>query len=84
VLLPCPFEPFGSPERVTVPGVQRARLYVTAPGVYEVYLGGQQAGDHVLVPGWTSYDHRPRCLTFDVTHLLAEGRHVLGAMLGDC
>src|SRR2546430_125319 len=50
---------------------------------YEVYLGGQQVGDHVLAPGWTSYDHRLRYQTFDVTPLLPAGRHILGAMLGD-
>src|SRR5205823_13146875 len=64
-------------------GVRRARLYVTALGVYEAQLNGATAGDHVLDPGWTSYDHRLRYQTFDVTGLLREGRNVLGAMLGD-
>ncbi len=70
-------------EFVVRPGVRRARLYVTALGVYEAYLDGRQVGDHVLAPGWTSYNHRLRYQTFDVTALLPEGRHVLGAMLGD-
>jgi len=64
-------------------GVRRARLYVTALGVYEAQLNGATAGDHVLDPGWTSYDHRLRYQTFDVTGLLREGRNALGAMLGD-
>jgi len=63
-------------------GVRRARLYVTALGVYEAQLNGATVGDHVLDPGWTSYDHRLRYQTFDVTGLLREGRNVLGAMLG--
>ena len=60
-----------------------ARLYVTALGVYEAQLNGAAVGDHVLAPGWTSYNHRLRYQTFDVTDLLHEGRNALGAMLGD-
>lgn len=65
------------------PGVAYARLYATALGVYEARLNGQVVGDHVLDPGWTSYPHRLRYQTFDVTHLVREGRNTLGAMLGD-
>src|SRR5438876_1512294 len=65
------------------PGVARARLYVTALGVYEAQLNGVTVGDHVLDPGWTSYDYRLRYQTFDVTSLLCEGRNALGAMVGD-
>ncbi len=64
-------------------GVAKARLYVTALGVYEAYLNGVTVGDAVLDPGWTSYDHRLCYQTFDVTGLLHEGRNALGAMLGD-
>ncbi|HEX5416860.1 MAG TPA: alpha-L-rhamnosidase N-terminal domain-containing protein, partial [Chloroflexota bacterium] len=64
-------------------GVTRARLYVTALGVYEAYLNGAVVGEQVLAPGWTSYPHRLRCQTFDVTDLLREGRNALGALLGD-
>src|SRR5215211_5724265 len=64
-------------------GVQAARLYITALGVYEAQLNGTVVGDHVMAPGWTSYKHRLRYQTFDVTDLLQEGRNALGAMLGD-
>jgi alpha-L-rhamnosidase len=64
-------------------GVQSARLYITALGVYEAQLNGVTVGDHVMAPGWTSYHHRLRYQTFDVTNLLREGRNALGAMLGD-
>jgi alpha-L-rhamnosidase len=64
-------------------GVAKARLYVTALGVYEAHLNGVTIGDHVLDPGWTSYDHRLCYQTFDVTSLLREGPNALGAMLGD-
>jgi alpha-L-rhamnosidase len=61
----------------------RARLYVTALGVYEVEINGQRVGDHVLAPGWTSYSHRLRYETFDVTGLLQPGVNAIGAVLGE-
>jgi alpha-L-rhamnosidase len=64
-------------------GVTRARLYVTALGVYEAQINGAVVGDQVLAPGWTSYDHRLPYQTFDVTNLLHEGRNAIGAILGD-
>ena len=63
--------------------VRVARLYVTALGVYEVYINGQPVGDHVLAPGWTSYHHRLIYQTFDVTRYLAEGQNAIGAILGE-
>jgi alpha-L-rhamnosidase len=63
--------------------VRRARLYITALGVYEPQLNGATIGDQVMAPDWTSYHHRLRYQTFDVSHLLHEGRNALGAMLGD-
>ncbi len=63
--------------------VAQARLYVTALGVYEAQINGQVVGDHVLDPGWTSYQHRLRYQTFDVTDLLREGRNAMGAILAD-
>jgi alpha-L-rhamnosidase len=63
--------------------VRLARLYITALGVFEAQLNGETVGDHVMDPGWTSYHHRLRYQTFDVTNLLVQGRNALGAMLGD-
>jgi alpha-L-rhamnosidase len=65
------------------PGVRRGRLYITGLGVYEAQLNGTTVGDQVMAPGWTSYHHRLRYQTFDVTDFLHEGRNALGAMLGD-
>ena len=64
-------------------GLAQARLYVTALGVYEAQINGQAVGDHVLDPGWTSYDYRLRYQTFDVTGLLRAGGNTLGAILAD-
>ncbi|MFI1963228.1 family 78 glycoside hydrolase catalytic domain [Streptomyces pathocidini] len=63
--------------------VASARLYVTAYGVYEAEINGVRVGDHVLAPGWTSYEHRLRYQTFDVAGHLREGGNTLGALLGE-
>ena len=63
--------------------VKKARLYITALGLYQAQLNGAVVGDHVMAPGWTSYHHRLRYQTFDVTGLLRTGRNAIGAMLGD-
>jgi alpha-L-rhamnosidase len=63
--------------------VVRARLHATAHGVYEAELNGAVVGDHVLAPGWTSYPHRLRYQTYDVTDLLGEGTNAIGAQLAD-
>ena len=60
-----------------------ARLYITSLGVYEGQINGHYIGDVVLDPGWTSYHHRLRYRSFDVTEMLHEGENVLAAMLGD-
>ena len=65
------------------PGLRSARLYLTALGVYEAEINGRIVGDSVLAPGWTSYSHRLRYGTFDVTAHLREGRNAIGALLGD-
>ncbi|KUO07214.1 alpha-L-rhamnosidase [Streptomyces sp. DSM 15324] len=63
--------------------VQSARLYVTAHGLYEIEINGLRVGDHALAPGWTSYDHRLRYQTHDVTKHLRTGDNTIGAWLAD-
>ena len=63
--------------------VSRARLYVTAHGLYEAEINGARIGDHEFSPGWTKYDERLVYWTFDVTDELVEGENTLGAWLGD-
>ncbi|GAA4525128.1 family 78 glycoside hydrolase catalytic domain [Amycolatopsis samaneae] len=63
--------------------VASARLYVTAHGVYTLTLNGSRVGDEVLAPGWTSYPHRLRYRTHDVTEALVPGENTLEALLGN-
>jgi alpha-L-rhamnosidase len=51
--------------------VARARLYATAHGLYEVFLGGARVGDLELTPGFTQYGKRLQVQAYDVTDLLA-------------
>jgi alpha-L-rhamnosidase len=60
-----------------------ARLYITAHGLYEAYINGIRVGDDALTPGWTSYSHRLRYQTYDVTGLLRRGQNAIGAQLAD-
>jgi alpha-L-rhamnosidase len=64
-------------------GVKSARLYASALGVFELEMNGKVVGDHILDPGWTSYHHRLRYQTFDVSGLLREGRNAIGGMVAD-
>lgn len=64
--------------------VVKARLYITAHGIYEAWIDGQRVGDHRLDPGWTAYQDRLRYQTFDVTSLLqGEGARRLTVCLGN-
>ncbi len=63
--------------------VERARLYATAMGLYEIAVNGKRVGDEYFTPGWTAYDFRYQYQTYDVTNLVKSGENCLGAMLGD-
>ena len=63
--------------------VERARLYASAMGLYEMELNGKRVGEEYFTPGWTAYDSRFQYETYDVTGQLKSGANCLGAMLGD-
>jgi len=61
----------------------RARLYVTALGLYECRVNGARVGEDWFTPGWTDYDIRIPYQTYDVTALVRQGENAIGAILGD-
>ena len=63
--------------------IARARAYVSARGLYEFFLNGQQVGDQVFTPGWTAYDDHIQYQVYDVTDLLRRGDNAAGLQLGD-
>lgn len=60
-----------------------ARLYVTARGIYEIYLNGKRIGNDYYNPGLTQYNLTHLYQTYDVTGSVVSGKNALGAMLGE-
>ncbi|HEY4325916.1 MAG TPA: family 78 glycoside hydrolase catalytic domain [Mucilaginibacter sp.] len=60
-----------------------ARLYVTARGIYEIYLNGKRVGTDYYNPGLTQYNITHLYQTYDVTGMVTSGQNALGAMLGE-
>ena len=65
-------KPFNVPD-----GIKKARLYVTAQGVFNGYLNSTKISDDVMAPGWTPYAHRIETMTYDVTELIETGDNVI-------
>ncbi|MCD7817776.1 MAG: glycoside hydrolase family 78 protein [Lachnospiraceae bacterium] len=63
--------------------IVKARMYMTACGVYETELNGKKVGNIVLAPGLTSYDQRIQYQVYDVTGLLQNGENEWKITLGD-
>lgn len=63
--------------------VQHAFLAICGVGYFEAHINGQKAGDHVLDPAFTAYDHRCLYVVLDATHLLRQGSNAIGVMLGN-
>jgi len=63
--------------------IERATIYASALGNYELYLNGRRIDDSYFTPGWTDYDKRVYYNTFDVTAELNQGFNVIGAILAD-
>lgn len=64
-------------------GVERATLYVTALGLYQMDINGRRVGDHVLAPDWTDYRKRVRYQAYDVTRLLRSGDNAIAGILAN-
>lgn len=60
---------------------EEAVLFVTALGAHRTRINGVPINDHVLAPGWTSYDQRVPFETVDVTDSLVVGNNVIAVEL---
>ncbi len=63
--------------------LQRATVYISGLGQFDLHLNGKKTGDHFLDPGWTKYDQHALYVTFDVTEQLHSGDNAIGVMLGN-
>lgn len=69
--------------RFEVRDIREGRLYISAHGIYEVFLNDVRVGNEHLAPGWTAYEHRLRFQTHDVTDLLRVGTNEMSILLGN-
>jgi alpha-L-rhamnosidase len=63
--------------------IKTARVYVSALGVYELYINGKKVGNDLFTPGWTAYRYRIQYQTYDVTSMLQSKANIIGAIIGD-
>lgn len=75
-MLRTTFMPSASP-------IAKARLYVTARGIYEIYLNGKRVGNDYFNPGLTQYNKTHLYQTYDVTEYMLPGKNAIGAILGE-
>ena len=63
--------------------IKKARLYVSALGLYEFYINGRRIGNDNFTPGWTDYNKRVYYNVYDVTQNVKTGDNAVGAILGE-
>lgn len=61
----------------------KARLYITALGLYRAEINGHRIGDMELTPGWTSYENWVQYQTYDVTDNIIDGGNAIAVTLGN-
>ncbi|WP_299430128.1 family 78 glycoside hydrolase catalytic domain [uncultured Maribacter sp.] len=61
--------------------VASARLYITAKGVFDVAINGEDVSDDVMPPGYTPYKERIETITYDVTDVIESGQNTIGVEL---
>ena len=70
-------------KQFNVKNVAKARLYITACGLYEAKINGKRVGNFILAPGHTDYTKRIQLQTYDVTDLLSDGENDVTVELAD-
>lgn len=63
--------------------VAKARLYITACGLYEARLCGVKVGNFCMAPGHTDYRKRVQYQTYDISNLIKDGENELTVQLAD-
>jgi alpha-L-rhamnosidase len=62
--------------------IATARLYISAHGLYQVFINGNKVTSDLFTPGWTSYNKRTQYQTYDISKLL-KPQNAIGAIVGD-
>ena len=63
--------------------VKKARLFISACGVYEASINKKRVGNFILAPGSTDPRKRIQYQTYDVLDLLKEGHNTIEVCLSD-
>lgn len=63
--------------------VKKARVYITALGLYELRINGKKVGKNYLTPGWTSYNKCVQYQTYDLSDYISKGPNAVGLQIGD-
>lgn len=66
-----------------VPECEKARLYITAHGIYDACINGIHVDGYLLSPGSSQYDKRLQVQAYDITALLRCGENEILVALGD-
>lgn len=61
--------------------IKKARLYVTARGIYECRINGKAVSDEYFAPGASQFDRHLYYQVYDVTDLINEGENGIGFTL---
>lgn len=56
--------------------VSRARIYISALGIYEAHINGRRIGEAYFAPGWTSYQERLQYQTYDITDMIKSDNQI--------
>lgn len=62
--------------------IEKARIYISGLGLYQLYLNDQKVGNEVLTPYYSDYSSEVEYQTYDITSLL-ENNNNLEVLLGD-
>ena len=61
--------------------LRKARLFVTARGIYDLCINGDAVSSEYFAPGASQFDHRLYFQTYDVTERLNVGENAIGLAL---
>lgn len=62
---------------------EKATLYISGLGLYQLYINGRKIGDQELSPTVSDYSKVVKYNTFDVTKELNQGKNVVATVLGN-
>lgn len=63
--------------------IEKATIFISGLGHFELSLNGKKVGNHFLDAGWTKYDKQALYVGFDLTKEIKKGNNCLGVLLGN-